>query len=201
MTILALIPIRANLSHALVIHTRALALSLTGCDVQLRLCPEHGDGRPYSAHAAARNAMLDLFLTDEHTHVLWIDADVVDYPPDLATRLHALDPTGIIAPMVLIEGTNRFYDTRGFEDIDGARACYLPPYFHDDSALIPMRSVGTCYLAPAALYQAGARYDVTPHETEHYSLCGRAARVSATRDVVVYHAELPRWGERWHTDE
>jgi Anp1. len=163
---------------------------------RFRVCTEQGDGRPYSAHAAARNAMLDLYLKPEHTHVLWIDADVVDYPADLATRLHAADSDGIVAPLVLIEGSTRFYDVYGFVDSKGRRMEKPYPPYMDMSV---MSSVGTCYLCPASVYHAGARYGPVEGHTEHYSVCAKAGRVSVAGDVVVYHADLPRWGQEWNT--
>jgi hypothetical protein len=195
MTILALIPIRTDLPAALAKHARDMAATLAGCEVKTRICPEQGDERPYSAHAAARNAMLDLYLKKAHTHVLWIDADVVEYPKDLAGLLLAHDADGIIAPMPLIEGTNRFYDVYGFIKPDGSRVQRpYPPYPNG-----PMASVGTCYLAPAALYHDGARYEPTEGHTEHYSVCKQAARVSVASDIIIRHADLPAWGLEWHT--
>src|SRR5262245_54589666 len=148
--ILVLIPIKPttppalqgrarSLLAALVAHEEALGTHQGEAHIETR--PEMGDERPYSAHAAARNAMLDLYLRPEHTHVLWIDADITEYPPDLATRLHAIAPDAIVAPFVLIEGTDRFYDTRGFVDMECRRALPWPPYLMGDE-LIPMQSVG-----------------------------------------------------------
>ncbi len=194
MTILALIPISASGNDALASHAWAMAATLEGCEVRVRICAEQGDKRPYSAHAEARNAMLDLYLKEKHTHVLWIDADVVDYPKDLAAQLLARDDAGIIAPVPLIEGTNRFYDVYGFIDMQGRRVDRPYPPYPDGE----MRSVGTCYLANAALYHTGARYAPTKGHTEHYSVCRHAARVSVAGDVVVYHADLPKWGIAWH---
>lgn len=195
MTILALIPIRLDLPAALHAHARTMAATLTGCEVRARICDEQGNGRAYSAHAEARNAMLDLYLKKKHTHVLWIDADVVDYPADLATRLLEKDDAGIIAPVALIEGSNRLYDVYGYLFPDGRRIeIPYPPYPNG-----PMRSVGTCYLAPASLYHDGARYEPTEGHTEHYSVCRKAAHVGVASDVVVYHANLPAWGMEWHT--
>src|SRR5690242_17584352 len=79
--ILVLIPMKPSLPDALRIRAHALidtlgqrerAIGEHQLDVRIRTCPESGDGRPYSAHAAARNTMLDAYLTEAHTHVLWI---------------------------------------------------------------------------------------------------------------------------------
>jgi hypothetical protein len=201
--ILVLVPMKISIPDALKkraegllfgLHVKETKIGKHQLEVHQRFCPEQGDGRPFSGHAAARNAMLDLYLRDEHTHILWIDADLVEYPVDLASRLHALDPEGIIAPLPLVEGTNRLYDVYGFVDSKGRRMEKpYPPY-----PVGPMQSVGTCYLAPASLYHAGARYDPTEGHTEHYSVCKLAPRVSSTDQVIVYHADLPKYGEAWH---
>lgn len=212
--ILVLIPVKPTLPPAL--QERAVQL-LAALEIQereigehtiaahIRTCPEPGDGRPFSGHAAARNAMLDAYLTTEHTHVLWIDADLVEYPADLATRLHAIDAGAIVAPFPLIEGSARFYDIRGFVEVDGQRARPWGEHLSGGD-LIPMQAVGCCYLAPASVYREGkARYEPTPSHTEHMSVC-QAARaggtlVWASRRTIVYHANLPAWGEDWHRVE
>jgi hypothetical protein len=197
-TILVLVPIKEGLAPALIDRALTLLSALDAGVHQLetyaRVCSAEGDGRPFSAHAAARNAMLDVYLTPAHTHVLWIDADVVEYPVDLASRLYNLDSEGIIAPLPLVEGTTRLYDVYGFVDSKGRRREKpYPPY-----PVGPMQSVGTCYLAEASIYQEGARYSPTEGHTEHYSVCRLAPRVSSTDQVVVYHADLPKYGEAWH---
>jgi hypothetical protein len=63
--------------------------------------------------------------------------------------------------------------------------------------------VGTCYLAPAAIYRDHAlRYDVVGDGVEHVGLMARARargyRVLATDQLVVEHAYLPDYGEAWH---
>lgn len=201
--ILVLVPVKVGLAPALVeraaellcaLKTREAEIGEHQLETWLRICPEPGDGQPFSAHAAARNAMLDQHLAADHTHVLWIDADVVSYPNDLATRLHAVDSEAIVAPLPFIEGTKRFYDVMGFRDRDGRRAEAFHPYFRQWAGT---RTVGTCYLAPAPLLRT-ARYAPTPGHTEHYSVCRHAERVMVAEDIVIFHADLPKWGEQWH---
>ena len=208
--ILVLIPVRPTLPPALLQSARQLLgelrhvearLGTHQLDTHISVCEEAGDGRPYSAHAAARNAMLDAYLDPGHTHVLWIDADLVDYPRDLASTLHQVAPDSIVAPFALIENTDRFYDTRGFVDRAGAHAAPRPPYL-EGGDLVSMASVGCCYLAPASLYLSGVRYRPTDGHTEHWSVCDMAhlagLSVWAARRVVVSHANLPNYGEAWH---
>lgn len=53
--------------------------------------------------ATLRNALLDEYLAPAHELVLWLDADVVEYPSDMVAQLHAANPGGVAAPLVLIE--------------------------------------------------------------------------------------------------
>jgi len=208
--ILALVPMKMGLPDVLDRRAVFLARELEYHEAEIgehrveaciRVCPEQGDGRPYSGHAAARNATLEQYLRPHHTHVLWIDADLTDYPFDLAARLHAIDSDGIVAPFPFIEGTSQFYDIQGFIDEQGRRADCRQPYIAGGD-LIPMLAVGCCYLAPAALYRTGVRYRPVSGHTEHWSVCMAARalgmRVTAARELTVAHADLPKYGEPWH---
>ena len=53
--------------------------------------------------ATLRNALLAEYLKPEHELVIWLDADVVQYPPDMVSALYAVNPGGVVAPTVLIE--------------------------------------------------------------------------------------------------
>lgn len=85
-----------------------------------------------SVLATIRNRLIARYLDPTvHEHVLWMDADVTQYPPDLVARLHAAMPLipggeqdqpmgaqvrrGIVAPLVIIEGS----DDLGYHE----RAC------------------------------------------------------------------------------
>ena len=56
--------------------------------------------------ARLRNRLLERFLRPEHSYALWLDGGAVDYPADLVARLHAANPDGITAPLVLLEGSD-----------------------------------------------------------------------------------------------
>lgn len=154
----------------------------------------------YARHAAVRNYMLDTYLRPHHDAVLWIDSDLVDYPADIPTVLHAANPDGIAAPLALLDqcGT-RFYDIGGFIE-QGRRFRLMPPYCEQDGAVWELDSVGCLYLAPAWLYQAGVRYSPPPTDyyVEHWSVMQQAkrrgVRIVALRDVVCRHAWLPAYG-------
>src|SRR5271170_7491331 len=47
---------------------------------------------PWSRVAVARNIMLSKANLKDFDYVLWIDADVVSYPPDMPTRLIEANP-------------------------------------------------------------------------------------------------------------
>jgi hypothetical protein len=187
------------------LEAHSYAIGQHPVEAHIRTCYETGNGVPYSAHARARNATLDEYLRPSHTHVLWIDADIVSYPPDLISRLLAPFTAGIVAPLPLIEDTDRFYDVVGFLDIHGKRLPIYPPYLSGDSDLVPMRAVGTCYLIPASIYRDGARYEPTTGHTEHYTVMAAAAeagmRISCLRSLTIAHADLPKYGEAWHSLE
>lgn len=150
----------------------------------------------------ARNLLLEKYLKPEHRYVLWIDADIVDYPPDLAYLLFEKAEKGIVAPMILIEGTEEYYDTYTHIDYRGNSAKWYKPYFDINHNLIPMSCVGGCYLIPARIHRA-AKY--TPYGgpgMEHLNLMKKAMKMGfpiyVSRQVVVYHAQLPKWGEAYH---
>lgn len=155
----------------------------------------------YTGHAKARNKLIDTYLKPHHDHVLWIDSDLVAYPPELpALLLGAAD--GVVAPLVVIEDSQSFYDTHGFVAEDGRPFEAAPPYARERGNLIPCQAVGCCYLLPASVYRDGARYTTTPHQTEHFSICqaarARGLPVQAVRSIRVAHANLPRYGLPWN---
>lgn len=154
----------------------------------------------YMRHATVRNYMLDTYLLPSHTHVLWIDSDLIDYPVELPSLLLAAAPGAIVAPFAMLDKwPNRFYDIGGFIE-QGNRARMWLPYFEQDGAIVELDSVGCCYLAPAELYRDGARYSPPPTDyyVEHWSVMQQARRrgyrICALRDVRVVHAWLPDYG-------
>ena len=53
----------------------------------MMLRSERWDRRPLSKVARLRNIMLDIVADERYDYVLWLDSDLVDYPPDLPTRV------------------------------------------------------------------------------------------------------------------
>jgi len=84
--ILVATPQRPVYPDALVARNTAQIAALEGNldivrDTTPVLVPD--DAPIYTRHAVARNALIDRHLRDWHTHVLWVDADLIDVPPDL----------------------------------------------------------------------------------------------------------------------
>lgn len=154
----------------------------------------------YARHAAVRNYMLDTHLEERHTHVLWVDSDLVRYPANLPTLLHQANPGGIAAPFVTLDTMgDRFYDIGGFIE-QGRRFSMSAPFCRQPGPVVELDSVGCLYLAPAWLYQAGVRYSAPPTDyyVEHWSVMRQAAergvRIVGLRDVRAVHAWLPAYG-------
>lgn len=172
------------------------------------------DGRKYGTNAQARNLLIECYLRPEHTHVFWLDVDLIDIPDDLIDRLLSIDHKAIVAPFVFVEMLNKgepvsfnnggwFYDTGGFAR-NGIFAYPFAPYFNGlVSGINEMDSVGCCYIAPAELYRQGCRYEPVGDEVEHLSFCRQASergtRIFADTTLKVEHAFLPKYGERWHS--
>lgn len=150
----------------------------------------------------ARNTLLDKYLKPEHEYVMWIDADIVNYPEDLPHRLLREVEVGICAPMILIEGTERYYDTYTHLDWRGTPARAAAPYFDDDGDLVAMSCVGGCYLIPAEIHRAMHYTPSGGPGMEHLTLMRVAKKMGfdiyVSRRVKVYHADLPKWGEAYH---
>lgn len=187
-----------------------MAFDIQQDDARLDI-PPHGSR--YMRHAAVRNYMVDTYLRPEHDAVLWVDSDLIDYPADLPSLLHRAAPGAVCAPLALLVdtspyGAGRFYDIGGFVE-RGRSARGYPPYFAQAGDVIDLDSVGCCYLAPAALYRAGVRYepppqdrwttmDGTEYRVEHNSVMAaarrRGYRVCCLTTARAVHAWLPDYG-------
>ncbi len=163
----------------------------------------------FAAEANARNAVIDKHLKDEHTHVFWIDTDIVEFNEDIIEMLSTipnLNPAkDIVAPYVFLEDNEawdfkRFYDISCFIDNGGDCFDYKEPYnpFPAGAPAIPCRCVGTCFLMPASIYKMGVRYDPFDERNEHIPFFAEAKErgfgVWATPLVEIRHAFLPKYG-------
>jgi len=207
--VLVLIPVKPNLHPALKRSCRKLAESLPGANAAHRFTLVFdsrggGDGHVRSleervAHTAPiRQALIDQHLAG-HDYVMWIDADVIDYPKDLPTRLIERNPLGVSAPLVLLAGhRGAFYDVAGFVE-EGRWARRFPPYFRQPGPVYELDGVGCVYLVPGDVYRGGARHEPVPGYTEHMSVCRHARSmgrpVRAYADLIAWHADLAKYGE------
>lgn len=179
------------------------------------------DRMPWAKVARVRNMMLDRIDVAQWTHLLWIDADVIHYPADLPTRLLRANPSakGVVAPMVLVENSDRFYDWAAFiiegqSSVDpgmheyrpGRNLTHEPPYWPSPrTGVVRMDCVGAVTLVDTDIYLGDGidvRYSEHPAFTDHYAIC-EAARMNdlpvlCDTNTVVYHADLPKYGELWH---
>jgi hypothetical protein len=177
-SVLVLTPVNPNLEERVLEHVKELAdralKGLRGCRVvydNQGEVPVRGLPHPHrqAAIAALRQSMIERYLKNEQW-VFWVDADIVDYPPNLLDELIARAEGGIAAPLVIMEGDvsapafrsgfgpGRFYDIGGF--VEGGRwARFTEPYFNQPGPVYRLDSVGSCYLVNADLYRWGARHE------------------------------------------
>jgi hypothetical protein len=178
-----------------------------------------GDVRPWSKVARARNMLLASRpnVSVNYDYLLWIDADVVSYSPDMAARLIGANPNGITSPLVLIDGTNLIYDwaaniMEGKSHIEpenrwnviGRNLQHPPPYWptKQDGPLVDMDCTGTITMVPAWIYGV-AKYEDHPAFTDHFPICeaalDRGMRVCTDLTNIAYHAALEHYaGETNH---
>ncbi len=169
-------------------------------------------GQRYGGHARARNRLIEACLCEAHTHVLWMDVDLVKAPPNLIEALLAISEWDVVAPFVFVEMLDAkqspsfnnggwFYDTGGFLRGDEHAADYGNPFKGYKGGVIELDSVGCCYLIPADLYRRGIRYAPDGDEVEHVGLMRQVKqvgrRVLATDHLQVTHAYLPKYGVKW----
>jgi hypothetical protein len=146
-------------------HKLAQRLPQYNPSCQVRVCwfdrpfkrPE-GERSIFARPALARNALLAEHLTDATDYVLWLDADLVEYPKNLIEMLLACGHQAVTAPLVLIEGKSRFYDVAAFVE-EGipvytagphfGNVAHEPPYFISKESVVPCRSVGAWYSIPS----------------------------------------------------
>jgi GT2 family glycosyltransferase len=213
MTVLLPVPIKPGMSSKIRDKFEAQLTRLqnvTDLEVVIDECPfPKVPGRNFYANVAdARNHILEEHLKPHHTDVLWIDADIVSFPPDLYRRLRAVSETDIVAPMCLIEDTDppMFYDIAGFREYKRAMTPHHQPWFEQQGPVLELLAVGACCVIPAEVHR---RFRLEPQEpadpfnnTDWYTLMERARaagyKVLVDTTTTVYHAKLPDYGEEWH---
>jgi hypothetical protein len=203
--ILICTPYRAS-THPLLVerwerHAQALIAKQSGVKALLHgdtSAPQHSDGR-YSAHARARNALLDAIDLGAYDYLYWVDVDIICWPDGLLDWALKHNPDGVSAPAVTLHRyVDRFYDIWGFLE-GGQPTRPYPPWFDGAGPIVELDSVGCCYVIPAQIYRDGARYRDTPGTaTEHLSVMQacreQGRRIIANLDLRAVHAYLPEYG-------
>ena len=154
-----------------------------------------------------RNGMIkDYFDPARHSGVLWLDADIVEYPADIVGRLWRSGGGNVVAPAVYLQGyCRRWYDTMGFV-CRGKAFRFRRPYARGcckrEDGLLELDGVGCVYLVPSAVYASGARHEPRPGFTDHLAVCeharGMGLKVLCDMSIEVFHAYLTKYGERAH---
>jgi glycosyltransferase involved in cell wall biosynthesis len=157
--------------------------------------------------ARSRNRLLSGALGDEDW-VLWLDADLVDYPPDLLARLLAAGRDIVVPHCVLPDG--RTFDLNSFrltgeedrrhladgifQPPRGAGRLYLDAFAGQD--MVPLDGVGgTALLVRADLHREGLCFPSYSHrgyiETEGLAMMAKDMGVTAwgLPDLRIVHAD------------
>ena len=165
------------------------------------------EGGKFARHARVRNRLIEEYLTDDITHVLWFDADIVEWPGNIIEKLLAVSETDVVAPYVYIEDNDwwlfkRFYDISCFRDNTGEEFDYKAPYNREmGDREAEVSCVGTIFMVPAQFHRE-IKYDPYYESNEHIfffeKVRNQGGRVIATPEIEVRHAFLPKYGESFH---
>lgn len=225
-------PMRADMPKAIVAKQFELLSGMViwnnAVDIQTHVCvdtwPEFPVGEKHSDRAKTIAGIRQAYINRIYgwetppTHVLWMDADIISYAPDLCERLLITSTAlhSVVAPCVLLDGaergkcySHRWYDTAGFVYNNHTAQTNFPwfpisgPWW--ENSLVEMNgSVGCVYIVPWTVYNTGGKYAV-PDDlrfTEHYPVCQHAIRMGYKLLVdlqqTVYHAFLPDFGIKFH---
>lgn len=213
--IIALMGMKQNLNNMLVEKAHYLLGRMAQCcpdvDIVVDRKPFKGTNLPHMERQLAmcemRNDMIKKYVDfDYHTHVLIIDADLVDYPPSIPYML-ATHKNSVVGCANFLEGHGfRWYDTAGYiENFNGElyNTILTPPYFKSKFVdTVELESVGLCYIVPTDVFKHYKYEPPTIFATEHYSICQGAKkmgyRVLCDMHIAITHAFLPNYGEASH---
>lgn len=147
-------------------------------------------------------------------YIMLIDADIVEIPDNMLTTLiedmksHKAD---IVAPYVLIAGTDKFYDTYVFR-MNNKKFNHAPPYTPNNKEYntpFEVDSAGVCLLFRLDVFigvmvkNKKYRGEYQKQKTDGYlGLCRTAKlmnyRIFTNPTVRIFHANLTTYGLRWH---
>jgi len=166
-----------------------------------------GNEHRYSKLIRLRNKIIEENLTDDYTHVFWMDSDIVEYPFDIIEKLLSISTTEVVAPYVYIEDNDwwpwkRFYDIDGFIDSNGIKFDFKSPYNKSNGDVkTEVNSVGTCFITPAHLHRK-ISYDINDKRLDHVpffeKVRGLGHRIIVEPNIEIRHAFLPKYGENFH---
>lgn len=166
-----------------------------------------------SGIARVRNHLIRHGLDETDDWVLWVDADVCDYPPDIVQRLMA-ERAKIVVPNCVKSADGPSFDLNSYTEtrphgfpgyygflIDGLfqppAKLYCRHHLHDLRYLdrVPLLAVGgTMILVHASVHRAGVDFPELPYrdliETEAFGLLGREAGVTPVGlpNTLIFHS-------------
>jgi hypothetical protein len=212
--VLVAIPFRVNTPRVFLDMALQHYTALTYPGLQLAFMPNSipATEARYGANAQARNELIELYLTPDIDHVLWLDVDLVSVPRNLVETLLNVSAESIVAAVVYVERVQDgpicfdnggwFYDTGAFIK-DGQHASTDPIFAGYTGGAVEVDSIGCCYIVPADVYRKGARYSAIGSEVEHVALMQQARamgyHVYMTDAARCEHAYLPKYGVAWHS--
>ncbi len=118
--------------------------------------------------ARSRNHLLSHAL-EEQDWVLWIDVDLIAYPPDIIERLLQTGKS-IVQPHCVLEYSGPTFDQNGWVD----RGRYHLDDFRGQGPLVPLDAVGgTMLLVRADLHRDGLIFPAIPYRSGHPKARGK----------------------------
>lgn len=172
----------------------------------IRLLKDDGLAVQSSVDSAARFSKLasitdSLFNTSKEydsEYTLLVESDIIigsDLIENLIAEFNNRPRAGIIAPVVLLEGNNIFYDTCGFIDINGRNFTHhqvLPP-----NSLINVMSVGSCALIKSSLIHDGLNLGGQGWQTMNKQIIDRGFECLISTGNFVLHPGKHYINGRW----
>lgn len=157
--------------------------------------------------AKARNAIVSQGLRADDDWVLWIDIDVIDFPPDVLRKLLETDRK-IVVPHCVLDAGGPTYDRNSFLDVEEPTASDYYKHFHYGLfqphadyrfrrqldglrylETVPLDGVGgTMLLVAADIHRAGLVFP----ETRYRDLIETEAFGVLARDLGIRPLGLPR---------
>lgn len=167
-----------------------------------RVNKEPGDYTPWSRVKRIRNLMINKYDIKSYDYLYIIDSDIIYYPHNFLLRAIGLNPTGITAPLALIENSVVFYDWCGYQKKGATslnspyRSSFLnkscktrnfnlqPPYVDDASRLVEIDCVGCTYVVPSSVFSL--KYGSAKDELLEMFKIANVTNHKISEDIVQY---------------